>query len=105
MTKQLFALSLGFAGLIWAMQNSTASAAPACGERGTVVERLQSRYGETRQSIGLGNGDQVVEVFASTETGTWTIVVTMPNGATCLLASGESFEHVGSAPAPKGDPA
>ncbi|KIN60158.1 hypothetical protein Z945_1125 [Sulfitobacter noctilucae] len=65
-----------------------------CAARETVVERLHSGYGEVRQSVGLGANNAVVEVFASSETGTWTITVTAPGGPTCLVASGQSFEAV-----------
>lgn len=65
-----------------------------CGARQQIVETLAERYGESRQSIGLGSNNQVVEVFASLETGTWTITVTMPNGMMCLVASGQSYESV-----------
>ena len=65
-----------------------------CGSRTTVIERLAERYGESRQSIGMAQEGRVVEVFASLETGTWTITVTMPNGMTCLVASGQAFEHL-----------
>ena len=34
----------------------------------------------------------MLEVFASAETGTWTITLTMPGGPTCLVASGEAWE-------------
>ncbi len=93
MKKYLFALSLGFGGLIWATQNAQAQA-PNCAQRAVVVERLQDRFGETRQSIGLGRNNAVVEIFASAATGTWTILVTMPNGMSCLVASGESWEEM-----------
>jgi hypothetical protein len=66
--------------------------AGACAERARVVERLSSTYGETVQSMGLGANNGMMEVFASEETGTWTITVTMPNGLTCLIASGQAFE-------------
>ena len=63
-----------------------------CAEREAVLSRLNERYGESRQSIGIAGQGCVVEVFASLETGSWTITVTMPNGITCLVASGQSFE-------------
>ena len=63
-----------------------------------MVERLNTRYGESRQSIGIGSNNSVVEVFASTETGTWTIVVTMPTGVACLVAAGQAFEALAEAP-------
>ncbi|KNG94384.1 hypothetical protein [Pseudaestuariivita atlantica] len=82
---------------------TAAAAAPAlaqtrnCAPRDAVVDRLADRFGETRQSIGLGANNAVVEVFASEETGTWTITVTMPNGISCLVASGQAFEAVAEA--------
>ena len=60
-----------------------------------MIERLATAYGESRQSIGLGANNAVIEVFASTETGTWTITVTSPAGMTCLVASGQAYESVG----------
>ncbi|NNE80751.1 MAG: hypothetical protein HKN18_10820 [Silicimonas sp.] len=65
-----------------------------CGNRDKVVERLSTKYGESRQSIGMAPKGRVVEIYASLETGTWTITVTMPNGITCLVASGQSFENL-----------
>ncbi|MGB0658681.1 MAG: hypothetical protein ACPGNV_00790 [Mangrovicoccus sp.] len=44
--------------------------------------------------MGLGANNSVVEIFASDKTGTWTITVTMPNGTTCLIASGQAFEDL-----------
>jgi hypothetical protein len=72
---------------------TTLSAQTACGPRDTVVHRLAERYGETRQSMGLGTNNAVIEVFASTE-GSWTITVTNANGTTCLIASGQAFEEM-----------
>lgn len=76
-----------------------------CGPREAVIERLAEGYGETRQSVGLGANNAVVEVFASEETGSWTITVTQPNGLTCLVASGQSFEEVAEALPAKGSDA
>ena len=63
-----------------------------CAPRDAVVERLAEGYGETRQSVGLGRDNSMVEVFASRKSGSWTITVTSPAGLTCLIASGQSFE-------------
>lgn len=64
-----------------------------CGERDAIVNRLQDKYGETRQSMGLQRNNGVVEIFASEESGTWTILVTLPNGMTCLVAAGEAWDN------------
>lgn len=90
----ILARALVAAGLLAATPAAEAQGRP-CAERATVIERLHDRFGETRRSIGL-NRENVVEVFASAETGTWTILITTPNGMSCLLASGEMWE--GNAP-------
>lgn len=76
-----------------------------CGQRSAVVKRLAESYGETRQSIGIGSNNAMVEVFASDDTGSWTILVTMPTGLTCLVASGQAFEQVAEALPAKGNDA
>lgn len=92
MKEMMFALSLGLAGVLLATQAGLA--APQCGARDQVVATLAERFGEVRRSIGVANGTAVMEVFASDETGTWTITVTMPDGMTCLVASGEGYETI-----------
>ncbi len=96
MTRQLFTLSFGIGALILATTHAFGQSTEQrnCGQRDFVLDRLADRYGESRQSIGLGANNQVVEVFASLETGTWTITVTNPTGMTCLVASGQSYEKL-----------
>ena len=65
-----------------------------CAKRDAVVTRLATAYGETRHSMGLAANNAVIEVFASDETGTWTITVTTSDGLTCLVASGQAFEEL-----------
>lgn len=89
----LFALSLGLGGFVWATQHAHAQP-NNCAKRATIVERLQSKFGETKRSMGLGRNNAIVEVFASQSTGTWTILVSLPNGMSCLVASGESWEQM-----------
>lgn len=103
--KHLFLTTL--AALLAALSFGASASAQAgqCATRDLVLERLSSKYGETRQSIGLGANNGVVETFASAETGTWTIVVTMPNGMTCLVASGQAFEQLAEAPGAPGNDA
>lgn len=89
----------------------TLVAAPAmaqgrnCAPRDMVVKRLAEKYGESRQSIGMGQQGAVMETFASGETGSWTITVTTPNGMTCLVASGQAYETLAEALPQSGDDA
>lgn len=77
----------------------SASANPACAPRGHVVDRLMTKYGESPVSVGLGSKGALVEVFANQASGTWTIVVTRPDGISCLAASGQDFMRIDALPA------
>ncbi len=101
--KMMFAMSFGFAALILATQN--AFAAPNCAERSFVLNELAGKYRETRRAIGLAANNTMMEMFASADTGTWTLTVTMPDGTTCLVASGNGFESVTENLPAAGDPA
>jgi hypothetical protein len=76
-----------------------------CSAHASVVAQLAEKYGETRQSIGIAQGNAVIEVFASSATGTWTIIVTTPDGPTCLIAAGEAFEATPETAPEPGSPA
>lgn len=93
------ALSLALCATALLHVPQTAQAATSCAERDKVVQRLSQRFGEQPRSIGLGANNALVEVFASDETGTWTITVTHPTGMTCLIASGQAFETLAQAQA------
>jgi len=65
-----------------------------CGPRGTVVAGLTRQYGEAPTGIGIAANGGVVEHFASPDGATWTLVITLPNGLTCHLMDGESWEKL-----------
>jgi len=62
-----------------------------CGERSRMVEYIFNEYQEEPTSLGITSSGNVVELFTSSE-GSWTILVTYPDGRTCLVGSGESWE-------------
>ncbi len=63
-----------------------------CGKRADMVRQLGEKYGETRRSMGLAAGRGVVELYASEETGSWTILITSPQGTACMMAAGQAFQ-------------
>jgi len=89
MLKLTLAALLGLSTLGSSIASAQAS---SCAPRDIIVGRLADKYGETRKSMGLNQNNGVVEVFASLETGTWTILVTMPTGMSCLMAAGQNWE-------------
>ncbi|MEO0680808.1 MAG: hypothetical protein AAF192_10365 [Pseudomonadota bacterium] len=90
-------LLLGAATLVGATLSFSPAAAESgprasiCGERNAVVKRLEAEFGETRRGYGLQRGASVVEVFASEDSGSWTIIVTNPAGVSCLVAAGQNW--------------
>lgn len=79
-----------------------AIAAPHCAPRPQVLDILADRYGEGRRAIGIAADGSVMEIFAA-PTGTWSLTVTLPDGRTCLVASGTAFEAMDETP-PAGTP-
>lgn len=63
-----------------------------CGDRTAIVERLSAKYGEAREATGLNNSSNLIEVFSSEETGSWTILMTDAQGKSCLIAAGEHWD-------------
>ena len=83
------ALSAGFA-----LVASTAMAQPQCNERDNVLALLAKKYQETPVAGGVTNTGGLVEVLTDTKGGTWTIIVTTPQGMSCLVAAGEGWRKL-----------
>ena len=62
-----------------------------CGERDKFTNKLENTYAEHPIAMGLTEKGAVLEVFAS-QHGSWTFLITMPSGLTCVVASGQSWE-------------
>ncbi len=90
---------------VWAAFLLTATAAQAqmaCGTRDSVVEKLGTKYGETRRGAGM-SGSAVIEVWALSD-GTFTILLTYPNGTSCIVAAGDGWQDYTGEMTPVGDP-
>ncbi len=64
-----------------------------CGARAEMVDHLGKKYGETPASIMLDSRGRLMEIFSNPETGTWTLIVTMPGDLTCATGSGEFYRQ------------
>jgi hypothetical protein len=64
-----------------------------CGKRTDVVRMLHDNFGEGPIGQGLADSGAVAEVFLSAK-GTWTIVATTPNGVSCMVGTGQSWQPV-----------
>jgi hypothetical protein len=63
----------------------------ACGDRGDIVGHLTNKYQESHQASGLQSESKMIELWTSSATGSWTILVTEPTGKTCIAAAGQSW--------------
>ena len=79
------------AALAIALVATSANAQSMCAKRDTMVGQLTSKYGESPQGSGLNSTTKMLEIWASTATGTWTILVTDPNGTSCIMAAGKDW--------------
>ncbi len=68
---------------ILALLPTLATAQTSCGARETVIEQLQTKYKEVLNAAGLQTANSLIEIWASAETGSWTILSTNQSGLSC----------------------
>ncbi len=73
---------------------TSAMAQPQCNERDNVLDLLAKKYQETPIAAGVTNTGGLVEVLTDIKSGTWTIIVTTPQGMSCLVAAGEGWRNM-----------
>jgi hypothetical protein len=59
-----------------------------CGDRDAFVAEFDTRYGEVPVAAGLQDAQFIVELWATQDGATWTILLTRVDGLTCVLAAG-----------------
>lgn len=71
-------------------------------------QQLGDKYGEVPVAVGLNATGLVTVLFVNSETRSWTITMTLPDGRTCLASVGANWEEVPedqrSVIQPQGDP-
>ncbi len=73
---------------------SAAAAQPQCNDRAHVLDLLAKKYKEAPIAAGVTNSGGLVEVLSDGKGGTWTIIVTTPQGMSCLVAAGEGWRNM-----------
>lgn len=85
-----------------ALMPTEADARALCKPRAEIVKILGRKFGEVQRSFGLQNDKRVLELYAS-PTGSWTALLTLPSGRSCVVASGEAWTVLPEPPV--GEPA
>ncbi len=71
-----------------------------CIERGQMMAQLRDGFGEQSHGFGLTPGGAVFEFWRTPDGSTWTGVIHLRNGRTCLVVAGAHWQAV--EPEPKG---
>jgi hypothetical protein len=85
---KILALSAGLA----IVSTSAATAQPQCDQRDSVLQVLQQKYKEQPIALGVTHNGGLVEVLTTGNGNTWSIIVTTPQGMSCLVAAGEGWK-------------
>lgn len=74
---------------------SIALALPACDpSRDAVLKSLHKKYGESVTDRGITAAGAMLEVLTDPVDGSWSIIVTIPGGETCLVGVGDGWRNV-----------
>ncbi len=65
-----------------------------CDQRKKVLGHLAQKYKEAPIAAGVTASGGLVEVLTTGDGNTWTIIVSQPNGLSCLVAAGEGWRKL-----------
>lgn len=91
------------AALIAILSIGSATAASAqqqaqCQERSRLMELLANKYQERPVAMGVTHTGGLIEVLTDNKGRNWTIIITTPQGLSCLIAAGEGWRGIPANP-------
>jgi hypothetical protein len=85
---------IALALLAIALSSGPALAQSACFKRDILVSTLSTKYSEAPTGGGMQNQSQLIEVWTSPKSGSFTIFVTQANGVSCVVATGKHWQSM-----------
>ena len=70
--------------------SSAAVAQNICAPRDDVVKRLWAKWQEAQITVAMINDGRLLEIFVS-EKGSWTAIISDPNGQSCVASAGQEW--------------
>ena len=97
-TQSAGTMLAAFAGTLAMLVSVVIGSAPVhaqsnCDVRDNLIAKLGTGYAERPVALGVASTGNVVELLISSD-GTWTILVTRPNGTACVAAVGEDWQEI-----------
>ena len=74
------------------LADSAGAARMLCGPRKDVVAELTDSRHQQPSSVALTNNGQLLEVLKSDNDLAWTILITSPQGLSCVIAEGDGWQ-------------
>ncbi len=71
--------------------SSVAMAQVPCDQRDKIVEWLAVKYKEAPIATGISSTGSLIEVLSTHDGETWTLIVSSPDGNSCLIGSGQGW--------------
>ena len=87
----ILALGLGAA-------TGASAAGFVCGKHEAIIESFATKYNEAPVSMGLASDGSLLQVLASPDGETWTVLLIRPPGIACIMAVGVNWNAALSRP-------
>ena len=91
MTRGVIALAVVMAVLAFA---GLALAQRVCDDRETLLTQLAKQYNEAPIAVAVTSTGGMLEILATKDGSTWTLIVTKPPHGTCVFGAGENWRPV-----------
>ena len=75
--------------LVYVTTTDASAQAAACQSRDSLAKLLEERFAEQPAAVGLEASGRLIELFASADNDSWTMVMTMAAGESCVIAVGK----------------
>lgn len=72
--------------------SSAAMGQTLCDKRDNVLQLLAQKYEERPIAVAMTSNGQLLEVLSTKDGATWTIILSAPDGTSCLLTIGEDWK-------------
>ncbi len=76
----------------------SAQAPPFCTATEAMLEALAGRYGERPAGVGVTPGGALLQLLIRPDFRSWTVLLTRPDGVSCLLAAGRDWQGLTERP-------
>jgi hypothetical protein len=76
-----------------AIPAAAATGSPPCALRPELLKQYSKQLNEQPVALDLTNNGSLIEVLTSDGGSTWTIMISQPNGSSCLVAAGARLKH------------